>query len=61
MNAPHGEMNPAGLERLAPRKYVLIHAVDERTVEVEKKGGSRRRGVVVVSHLLRPLFSEWDL
>jgi hypothetical protein len=38
MNAPHGELNSAGLERFAPREYVLIDAIDQRSVQIEKKG-----------------------
>src|SRR5689334_2458166 len=37
MNAPHGQINPTGLERLPPREHVLIDAVDECSIEIEKK------------------------
>src|SRR6266516_1060373 len=39
MDAPHRELDARFLERLAPREHMLIHAVDERSVEVEEEGG----------------------
>src|SRR5215213_2755244 len=41
MNAPHGQMNSASLERLAPREHVLIDAVDECSIKIEEKRLSR--------------------
>jgi hypothetical protein len=35
VNAPHGEMNSASLERLAPGEYVLVNAIDESAIEIE--------------------------
>jgi hypothetical protein len=37
MNAPHGEVNSSSLQRFAPRKYVLINAVDKCSVQVEQE------------------------
>jgi hypothetical protein len=33
------------IERLLPRQHVLIHAVDQRAVEIEKEGGLNAHGV----------------
>ena len=52
VNAPNGEMNPAGLERLTPREHVLIDAIDQRSVEIEKKGLSSWSCVLIIGHLL---------
>jgi hypothetical protein len=41
MNAPHGQLDAIRLERLAPGEDMLVHAVDERAVQVEQEG---RRG-----------------
>ena len=41
MNAPYGERDPFGLERLVPSQHVLINAIDECAVEIEKKGRLR--------------------
>ena len=41
MNAPHRQMNSTLFERLAPCEHVLINAVDERSIEIEKIGLSR--------------------
>ena len=41
MNAPDGKMNPTGLKRLPPREYVLIHAIDERSIQIEEKSRAR--------------------
>jgi hypothetical protein len=49
VNAPHGEINPTGLERLAPREHVLIDAVDECSIEIEKKGLSSYVCVLIIS------------
>src|SRR5215470_6890408 len=49
MNSPDGEMNSAGLERLAPGEHVLVNAVDECAVEIEKK--SRSVGAVTAHDL----------
>ncbi len=38
MNAPYGEHDPFGLERLVPSQHVLINAIDECAIEIEKKG-----------------------
>ena len=35
MDAPHSKLDTAGLERLTPRQHVLVHAVDQSSVEVE--------------------------
>jgi hypothetical protein len=36
VNAPNGKANAASLERLSPGEYMLIDAVDQCTVQVEK-------------------------
>src|ERR1043165_3868655 len=36
MNTPDGKMNPAFLQCLTPREYVLVNAVDERAVEIKQ-------------------------
>jgi hypothetical protein len=41
MDSPHGDVNPFRRERLAPSQYVLIDAIDQRAVEIERKGGFR--------------------
>ena len=41
MNAPHGQMDSAGFQRLAPGEHVLINAVDECAIEIEEEGLSR--------------------
>src|SRR5215213_8051392 len=38
MNAPHGQMNSAGFQRLAPRQHVLINAVDKCPIKIEEEG-----------------------
>src|SRR5207249_6785057 len=44
VDAPHGELDPHALERLAPGEHVLVHAVDQRAVEIKKEGGTRWHG-----------------
>ena len=57
MNAPHSQVNSAGLERLAPRKHVLIDAVDECSIEIEEKSLSSCGCVLIISCLVvRHLF-----
>src|SRR5258707_13854110 len=38
MNAPHRQRDTFLIQRRFPREHMLVHAVDERTVEIEKKG-----------------------
>ena len=45
MNAPYRQFDSLVIQRLFPRKDVLIHAVDQRAVEVEKEGGFNAHGV----------------
>lgn len=45
-------MNPAGLERLTPCEHVLIDAIDEGSIEIEKKGLSSCSCVLIIGHLL---------
>jgi len=40
VDAPHGELDPHALERLAPGEHVLVHAVDQRAVQVEQESGA---------------------
>jgi hypothetical protein len=35
MDAPDGDIDLLGLKRLSPCEHVLVHAVDERAVQVE--------------------------
>src|SRR5205823_12891741 len=49
VDAPHGELDAHALERLAPGEHVLVHAVDERAVEVEQE--RRARGHCLVLRL----------
>ena len=37
MDPPDGQVDPGAVERDPPRQDVLVHAVDERTVEVEEE------------------------
>ena len=39
MNAPDRELDALRPQRLVPGEHVLVHAVDERAVEVEEEGG----------------------
>ena len=43
VDAPHGDVDALGLERLAPGEHVLVDAVDERAVEVEQHAGAADR------------------
>src|SRR5262245_59764765 len=52
MNAPDGQVNSAGLERLAPREHVMIDAVDERPIKIEKKRLSGHSSAFSISHIL---------
>ena len=47
MDAPDGELNSGALQRLAPREHVLVHAVDERAVEIEEKSGAGIHGAIL--------------
>jgi hypothetical protein len=42
MNAPDGERKPGFFEGFMPCENMLIHAVDERTVEIKEEGGTAR-------------------
>jgi hypothetical protein len=42
MDAPDRQLDALCIERLLPCKHMLIDAVDERAVEINKKGGSIR-------------------
>src|SRR5690242_8541911 len=42
MDPPHRQLDAGALERLAPGEDVLIHAVDERAVEIEEEGRAGR-------------------
>jgi hypothetical protein len=37
MHAPDVELNPAGGECFLPGEHMLVHAVDQRTIEIEEK------------------------
>ena len=37
MNAPDRKLDAFGIERLLPGEYMLIDAVDQRAVEIEKE------------------------
>jgi hypothetical protein len=39
VDAPYGQLDPLGVESLLPGQHMLIDAVDERAVEVEKENG----------------------
>ena len=39
MNAPDGELDAAALQGFSPRQHVLINAVYQRSIKIEKKGG----------------------
>jgi hypothetical protein len=41
MDAPHGDVDPFLPKCLTPSQYMLIHAIDQRAVEIEQKGGFR--------------------
>jgi hypothetical protein len=45
VDAPHRELDADALERFAPGEHVLVHAVDERAVEVEQEGGTGGHGL----------------
>src|ERR1700724_2980347 len=49
MNAPHRQRNAFLIQRRFPCEYMLVHAVDERTVEIEEKG------CLVACHARRPM------
>jgi hypothetical protein len=38
MDAPHRQLESRSLQGLAPRKNVLIYAIDKSAVQIEKKG-----------------------
>src|SRR5690348_15787583 len=48
MDAPHRELDAGALERFAPGEDVLIHAVDERAVEIEEERGTGGHGAIVL-------------
>ena len=54
MNSPHGKMNPTSFQCLAPCEYVLINAVDERSVKVEEEGLS----ILALHHCIPPWPSQ---
>ena len=37
VNAPDGEFDSFAVERFLPRQHVLVHAVDQRAVEIEQE------------------------
>ncbi len=47
MNTPHRELESRSLQGLAPRKNVLIHAIDKGAVQIEKKGRPTEPRVVI--------------
>src|SRR5207248_5836239 len=62
VDAPHGELDPRALERLAPGEHVLVHAVDERAVEIEQEGragwhGTTSRDALCVTPLRDAFYS----
>jgi hypothetical protein len=40
VDAPHRELDADALERFAPGEHVLVHAVDQRAIEVKKESGA---------------------
>src|SRR5690606_26927460 len=40
--APDGQVDAVAAQRLAPREHMLVHAVDQRAVEIEDEGGLAR-------------------
>ena len=58
VDTPDRERDPLRLERLVPGQHVLIHAVDERAVEIEEKAGLWPRAMHdLVLLILDALFS----
>ena len=49
MNPPHGKLNAAPLQRLAPGEHVLIDAVHQGSVQIEQKRRHAHRRVRVLS------------
>jgi hypothetical protein len=37
MNSPDGEFHSAGFKRFAPREHMLVNAIHERAIEIEKE------------------------
>src|SRR5437773_3645297 len=50
VNVPVGQMNILCFERLPPGEHVLIHAVNQRAVQIKQKSGLRTRFQAVLSH-----------
>jgi hypothetical protein len=45
VNGPHCQLDPHPRHRLAPREHMLIHAVDQRPVEIEQERRPSRRKI----------------
>src|SRR5437870_11126332 len=50
VNVPVGQMNILCFERLPPGEHVLIHAVNQRAVQIKQKSGLRTRFQAVLCH-----------
>jgi hypothetical protein len=51
VHAPHSQLDPFRLQRLVPRQNMLVHAVNERAVEIEEKCRLLARRLGVVGHV----------
>jgi hypothetical protein len=58
MDAPYGELESRSLQCFVPRQDVLIDAIDERAVQVEKKG---RSAGFLFAAALSPVFRTFPL
>src|SRR5882762_3531224 len=43
MNPPYGKLDSAALESFAPGEHMLINAVDQRPIQIEKEGRRFRK------------------
>src|SRR6266508_907462 len=43
MNAPEGQFDSLGDQGIMPGEHMIVDAVDQSSVEIEEKGGFRRR------------------
>jgi hypothetical protein len=46
VDAPHRQVDVQCGKRVTPGDHVLVHAVDERAIKIEEKGGRGRLAVV---------------